>query len=91
MQNAKKRLVEMPLVVARGDAAVVRPHVRAKRMSGHVEPPPVEIEAKRRRDALAKLTLRRGRVVPFDDAQVGTPAAVANRRDERHELFAQAR
>ena len=87
VQDAEEGCVEEPLVVTRGDAAVVRPERRAKGMGRHVKPPSGEVEADRRGRFLAERLLHVDRVVAAHERGVRLAAGSANGRNQRNELF----
>ncbi len=88
VQRAEEGRVEEVLVVARRDAAVVRPERRAERMRRDVNPPAVELETDRRGRRLAEGFLRVHGKLASQERNVRAALACSDGRHERHELLA---
>ncbi len=89
VQDAKEAGVEEPLLVTRGDPAVVRAHAAAERMGRDVEPAAIEAETDSRRDLAAKGFLPIDGIPAGEQRNVGLSTAGMNRRHQRYERFAQ--
>ena len=81
--------VEELLVVARGDAAVVRAQRAAERMGRHVEPAAIEIEADRRGRLAAEALLHVDGKLRCSTAVFGRRRLCCDFRHQRHQVLAQ--
>src|ERR1051326_6489300 len=91
MQNAKERAAEVMLVVARGDAAIVRAMAGAKWMGRCVAASAVKIEAEARSHVFGEAFLGIDRIAGLEDFDFGMAAGRLDFGDERDELLAKSR
>ena len=80
MHDAEERVGEILLVVARGQPAILRPHLGAERMHRRVDAAGLEIEAHALRHAAVEALLRRGGIIrlePRRDRPTRSPCAGA--------------
>ena len=89
VQDAEEAGVKKPLLVTRGDAAVVRAHGAAEWVRRDVEPAAVETEANARRHVAAEGFLSFDRIAASEQRNVGLPAAGANRSHQWHQRLPQ--